>query len=174
MRNTSWQAAVADMRAAGINPAVAYSKGGAASPGGATAAAAENTVSSAMQAIRLKKDLELMTETVREQKAKADQAEDSAHFSKDRRRFFSGQTVTSIPGPDGKPIDILNGANMKDLWQAELGSAKGLAAYQNYQAAIAANQAKFGTSGLAANYGPALKSLLDLVRGIGPASNRKR
>lgn len=37
MRNTSWQAAVEDMRAAGLNPALAYSQGGAASPGGSVA-----------------------------------------------------------------------------------------------------------------------------------------
>ncbi len=34
MRNTEWQAAVADMEKAGINPALAYSQGGASSPGG--------------------------------------------------------------------------------------------------------------------------------------------
>lgn len=42
MRNTQWQAAVEDMRAAGINPALAYSQGGAASPSGSVAAKQEN------------------------------------------------------------------------------------------------------------------------------------
>jgi len=37
MRNTQWQAAVSDMTAAGINPAVAYSKGPAAAPSGSVA-----------------------------------------------------------------------------------------------------------------------------------------
>lgn len=37
MRNTSWQAAVKDMRAAGINPILSYSQGGAAVPGGSSA-----------------------------------------------------------------------------------------------------------------------------------------
>lgn len=37
MRNTQWQAGVKDMEAAGLNPMLAYSQGGAASPSGAQA-----------------------------------------------------------------------------------------------------------------------------------------
>jgi len=69
MRNTEWQAAVADMQAAGINPAVAYSRGGASAPGGSMAggsqaAPAQDSVSSAMQSLMVRKNLQLLDETV--------------------------------------------------------------------------------------------------------------
>jgi len=63
MRNTSWQAGVEDLKKAGLNPALAYSQGGAAQPGGAMAQQSDvisGAVSSAQHARRLQSELRLM------------------------------------------------------------------------------------------------------------------
>ncbi len=49
MRNTEWQAGIADMEAAGLNPAIAYGRGGATSPAGASASGAAGSGSRANQ-----------------------------------------------------------------------------------------------------------------------------
>lgn len=63
MSGTSYQRAVEDMKLAGINPMLAFQQGGASSPSGQSATmqnALGPAVSSAMSALRLKKELELM------------------------------------------------------------------------------------------------------------------
>lgn len=70
MRNTEWQAGIADMQAAGLNPALAYSHGGASAPsgsmaGGTATAPAHDSVSSAMQGMRMRQEMQLMAEQIK-------------------------------------------------------------------------------------------------------------
>lgn len=77
MSGSSYQRAVADMKAAGINPAVAYSQGGATTPGGAAGSAVTATmenaigkgINSALETRRLQKELEATSSTVNLNKA---------------------------------------------------------------------------------------------------------
>ncbi len=80
MRSTAWQAGIADMEAAGVNPALAYSQGPASSPSGAMANTAQaqqqdavsGAVSSALQYKRLDAEINSIKAGVKKTEAETE------------------------------------------------------------------------------------------------------
>lgn len=137
MRNTQWQAAIEDMRAAGLNPALAYSQGPAAAPGGATAAPAENPVSSALQAVQIRKSLQLMDAQVTKTRAEGRASKAIADRETARNRAYGFQVRR-----DGSIRFDYDMPGLLKLVEAEINGAQAAASSASAQAARANAQAE--------------------------------
>lgn len=81
MANTSYQRSVADLRAAGLNPMLAYSQGGAETPSGGMAQmenVGEGLASTALDSIRLREEIKQIRENVKKtaQETKTSEAQE--------------------------------------------------------------------------------------------------
>ncbi len=141
MRDTAWQASVADMEAAGLNPALAYSKGPAASPGGSMASQMDTlgpAVSSAMQGKRLQEELKQIRASTLAAKASA--------FKTDTERInqqFINKLWGSYTGPDQKHFQP---GPLWKLHEAESTSAAAMARIQQLQIPSMKNLANIASS----------------------------
>lgn len=133
MRNTSWQAGIADMEAAGLNPALAYSQGGASVPGGASgsgsqAAPAGDLVGSAMQAMQMRKTLKLLDEQVAKTREEKRSAQATADVEEARSGMLTRGKLAEDIGTDGVSGPTL----LRRLVESEVQS--GMAGAQNLRA----------------------------------------
>ena len=119
MRNTQWQAGVADMEAAGLNPALAYNQGPASAPGGSGGHPGVDTVSSAMQAMQMKKSLELLTSQAKKAEGEARSAAATAKVDETRSQYLTERQRGSINGRD-----FYTAPRLLDLIDAEMDNAR--------------------------------------------------
>lgn len=158
MRNTQWQAAVADMRAAGLNPALAYSQGPAAAPGGSTGSV-DSSVSSAIEAAQMQKAMRLLDQQVSKTRSEAREARAKADVEALRSDYLTRKF--KVNGHQSTP-------KLYDFIDAELDAA--LAGAQNLKASARRSDLQADILGPQAQMMDQVNKLLSaLVNKGGPA-----
>ncbi len=119
MSSTAYQRSMEDMRAAGLNPMLAYQQGGASSPGGAMARVSDMVgpaVSSAMQARRLSSEVRNMEESNKNLKAERNRIEEAANLAHMQsetqgkmREWYNVQTDNLWLDNQMKQLDLVTG-----------------------------------------------------------------
>lgn len=165
MRNTQWQSGVADMQAAGLNPALAYQQGGAqamsgGSASGSASSAVQDSVSSAMQFQQMQKGLRLLDAQVEKTRHEGRAARATADTETLRSRYLTDGS--GIQGRASVPPRLF------DFIDAELDSTR--AGATNLRAIADRNRSLSSISGLPGDLAGAVRPLLDRIYNEGGAA----
>jgi len=134
MRSTQWQTTVADLTAAGLNPALAYSQGSAGTPGGSSATQQDivsPAVGSAMQAKTVQAQLKLVREQIKETVTRTQKSQSEKIYQDWLNRLWGTTTADRKfhPGPLWRKheSDANSAAALARLQQLQIPNMKNLA-----------------------------------------------
>lgn len=132
MSNTAWQRGVADMRAAGINPMLAFQQGGASTPAGAAAGVPNPNVlgsatSSALDTYRLGAELRNIAADTTMKRQMGDKAEMEGILAQQEK------WVNELPEDDARPFQAMFGTLLASRMRAAIAqqNASAFAAQQD-------------------------------------------
>jgi len=165
MRNTSWQAGVEDMRAAGLNPALAYSQGGAASPGGSTASVDSSmgeAVSSARESAMQAKQLRLLDAQISKTQQEGREARSSADIAAANERMRDARYGYYF-NPNGTPKGALADLLRSEHAQSLASSARSVADAQYMQFTVPQQKAIADVFSRVGGSGKAAQMLIPLL-----------